>query len=490
MDKKIVLEFLNSIETYSKVLKIVEDECQNNDTHLGVYPKDYFIAGGSIANTIHHLFNLESSKKPIINDIDLFFFNHVNRSRWYYQTTENGSFIHEEINQVPNIDGYGRIWLGSNGEEIRMVSSERFGVINKVTIDVNLWQKEFVTTDYHIQLLNNFDLNCCMAGLDRVNNKIIFTDKFVEFLSTNKIEVTGIAHPLQTAVRMKKKSEELLTDTSGFSIEMSLLQHSFILHYSRAIGPEWIEKSKKYNSFLDQYFTVDERNHPIPVGVELFHYVPKNFTMVPYSDQFSFKTYKSLIGFWDNFVRVKSPEKSNKILTFYTQHRGLITNKPNTTFKDSFGMIRVGSAKVVNNVYDFIDCLGISPNYFDCDFSVDDLIEIDNFFKFVYENLFDLHTYIVGNVKDQLKFIEYFNKKFVGGDGLIKRDLLNKTISYSYTNSKYKIDLGSNDVNRKINTLNKLVNNRWLGNKGSNYYKFKFLKKKKTINLNDLDYWG
>ena len=84
------------------------------------------------------------------------------------------------------------------GESIRMSNSERFGIVNKVTIDVHLSQNtEFVSTDYYKQLIQNFDLNCCCVGIDRVNNKL-FTPKFVDFLCNNKIEVISVTYPLQT----------------------------------------------------------------------------------------------------------------------------------------------------------------------------------------------------------------------------------------------------------------------------------------------------
>jgi hypothetical protein len=105
-----------------------------------------------------------------------------------------GNFINNNItdNVGIHLDSYGRAWIGSNGEHIKMVSSERFGDINKVTINVySPNNNNFNEVDYYKELLGVFDLNCCMAGLDRINNKIIYTEQFIDFLFTHKIEVTN-----------------------------------------------------------------------------------------------------------------------------------------------------------------------------------------------------------------------------------------------------------------------------------------------------------
>jgi hypothetical protein len=139
MGKKEIVNFLNNKKTYKQVLDLIECLCQKDGVSLKDYPQEYFLAGGAVANTIYYLLNKDKIDDPIINDIDLFFFNHVNEQNWSHNNTEN--FIQEYINHVTTVDSYGRIWLGSHGEEIRMVSSERFGIVNKITINVNLWQK-------------------------------------------------------------------------------------------------------------------------------------------------------------------------------------------------------------------------------------------------------------------------------------------------------------------------------------------------------------
>lgn len=475
MDRKKIIKFLEKEETYNFVLNTIDSECQKNGTHLDAYPQEYFLAGGSVANTIHHLLN--KTEKPIINDIDLFYFDHRTDPSWGYLDSTN-SFITQIINPVTNVDGYGRVWRGSQGEEIRMTNSQRFGIINKVTISVHLYHKEFNVTDYYEELLNGFDLNCTPVGLDRVNRKIVYTDKFVDFLSSNQIEVIGILHPLQTAVRLYKKIKELNTDSSNFTTEMSLLQHSFLISDLKTIGPEWIEKSKLYRDFISIYF----KAHPYQESPEdLFYYTSTPFELKPYVDQFRFSSLNSLIGFWDIFVRNKEPQKLNKIITFYVQQRGLkIEDKKrfwdieNKTIRNCY----------INNKYmDFFEALSISPNYFNCDFETKDLVEVDNFFKFLQKGYMESNAFIVKNIKQQLDFIKFFEKKFVDSHGLIKMSSLSK-VFYRVFNHEERTEISSLEVEVKVQAINKLLNDLWLKPKNRFLVKHKF-KQKPFLNLND-----
>jgi hypothetical protein len=199
-----------------------------------------------------------------------------------------------------------------------MVNSERFDCINKVTINVNTNKNvtNFSESDYYLDLLKGFDLNCCMAGLDRVNKKIIYTKEFVEFLSFNKIEVTNTAQPLQTTIRLHKKCEELKTDTSNLDMEMGLIQHSFTSGGIKSIGPEWLEKTKLNRDLVLKYFdfNVTQNNRTN----NLYHYGSKDFELNRYFVFFykCFRTPNS-ITFWDIFVRRKNEKVFNSLINFY-----------------------------------------------------------------------------------------------------------------------------------------------------------------------------
>lgn len=478
MNKKEIIQFLEKEETYNQVLEIIENECHNNGTHLGAYPQDYFIAGGAVANTIHYLLNKENFNRPVINDVDLFFFNHIPDIIWYEYNAD--MILQENINNTVNTNGYGNSWVGSHGEEIRMVNSERFDIINKITINVHLWRKNFVVTDYYKQLLNNFDLNCTMVGLDRVNNKFVFDDEFVYFLETNKIEVRGINNPIQTAVRMYKKGIELKTNTVSFETEMSLLQHSFIMYGGRSIGPEWMLKVDNYGEFLRDYFMEDPKTKHGNTE-NLYHYTSKPFELKEYVNQFNFTNNKTLIFFWDVFVRVKCKETLGKLLTFYFNFKGLRKESETKTWSCDSVLLRTN--KPINRGgYDLMDIAPRVSNYFDCSYSVQDLIQIDEFFSYLGSFNLDPYLYITSNVKEQKEFIKFFNKYFIK-NGLIRTDFLMKVLRQSSLDDKKRTDIVSTNKEVKIKTFKVLLDNIWINKKSSSQLKHRFTKN----NLNYLD---
>ena len=482
MDRKKVIDFLESDETYNKVLDIISMECRENGTQIDEHPQEYFIAGGAISNTIHHILNPEINKKPVINDIDFFFFNR--RTELDFGLYNDDGFITQTLNPVVSMDDYGRTWLGSRGESIRMSNSERFGIVNKVTIDVHLSQSiEFVSTDYYKQLIQNFDLNCCCVGIDRVNNKIIYNKKFVDFLCSNKIEVISVTYPLQTAVRMLRKSKELQSDVTNFETEMSLLQHSFVLNREKTIGQEWFDKSKKYESFVAKYFLLSCNLRPALGG--LYTYTSKEFSLVQYFDQFHFKSENSLIGFWDLFVRKKDLKKLNELITFYVKNTSFKVGPSEEVYWAHSKTYR-GKIKTANINFDFIDSLGLVPDYFDSDFNAQDLKVIYEANKFLQEEFVDPKICLTSNIKSHLKFLSFFLSKFVDRHGNFKRELLWKCVGpVSHIN---RMGISSFDCDEKIKAFKKALNNTWFNLSDSFKFKHNFRRKNKFIDLNNLEF--
>ena len=490
MNRKEVIEFLDNRETYNKVLNIITDECHNNGVHLGDYSEQSYIAGGAVANTIHNLINKDkptyNNTKSIINDIDLFCFNRGEGLNWGLPIFDTQNFISQTINPTLNMDGYGRAWVGTNGESISMVSTDRFGIINKIGISVYLNPNcQFIIEDYYKQLLDNFDLNCCSAGIDRLNGKIIYNDKFVDFLVSNQIEVTMVSSPLQTSVRMLKKSKELSTNISNFETEMSLLQHTFVNDSYKYIGSEWWDKSKKHGSFLSNYFefTSSSSNEE-----NLFEYTSKDFELTKYFDQFKFRSESSLIGFWDLFVRKKNQDNLNKLITFYVQNTHF-SLAPKESITWSIVKKYRNKIRTANLNFDFIDTLGFAPEYFECEFSLEDLVNVSRFNKLLEENFIDPRICLTSNIKSHIKFLKFFKSKFIDEHGLIKMSLLNNVITKVEPSQRLK--LSTFNCDDKIKSFIKVINNLWFNMSDSYRYRHKFengFGKQYEINLNYIDF--
>jgi hypothetical protein len=487
MSREEIIKFLNNEETFNRVLGIINHESENRGCGVGDYPMHYFMAGGSIANTIYYLLNKSKFDAPVINDIDLFNFSHINSH--YMGFPEVNNFIFGNISEDTNIhlDSYGRAWVGSNGEHIRMVSSERFGDINKVTINVySPNNNNFNEVDYYKELLGVFDLNCCMAGLDRVNNKIIYTKEFVDFLLTDMIEVTNLSQPLQTTIRLHKKVGELKTDMTNIENEMGLIQHSFFISSHNSIGPEWFEKTKKYRELVLKYFTFNT-SHPNR-DQNIFNYSVKDFVVNNYFSFFHRSKYFSreqLIIFWDIFVRGKNKKVFNTLVDFYKNKSGeeifnasiMYSDRGNTYFNNPL-------------LTDFINILYYAPEYFDCDHTEEDINKISQYTEYVRSEMFvDPLIFLTGNIKDHIKMFEFIKKYFVGENGNFKMALFDKVIRRVAEVKQIRNNKGDKTFNyeEKIKKFKNALNNTWIKHyPNKNVLKHRF---KNKINYSlDLDF--
>jgi hypothetical protein len=141
-------------------------------------------------------------------------------------------------------------------------------------------------------------------------------------------------------------------------------------------------------------------------------------------------------------------------------------------------MVKPINNNFINLVYfDFIECLGITPNYFDCDFEISDLIEVNEFFKLLNESFLDASIFVVNNIKQQLEFIKFFNKRFINKHGHIKTGEISKLINSSSHSLKYRLEISSLNIETKIKTFKELVNNLWIKPKNGNNIKHSFHKK-------------
>jgi len=484
MNRKELIKFLNSEETYNKVLGIINHKLQVDGVGVDDYPMHYFMAGGSVANTIYYLLNKEKFQEPIINDIDLFSFNNIRGYDWNAMVDPN-LFINADLNMVAGVDAYNRMWVGPSGETMRMVSSERFGIVNKVSITVFKQSMEnFEETNYYKTLLTVFDLNCCMAGLDRINGNIVYTEDFLNFLESNMIEVMNVSQPIQTAIRLKNKTIQLGTNTSNFNDEIRLIKHSFIHKKICSIGPEWFKKVKDNKDFVLEHFDFNVKEVSVNDGI--FNYTVKNFEIEKYYKNLFIHSNNKLIAFWNLFVRKRNKQALETVLTFYNNIYSRVNGGRNiqdqeTLVYDPNLIPKIGGNQII--VFDFVSILSMSPTYLDCDFTVDDLERVYNFNEYIQQELFsEGDIFLAKNIKEHLQLIEYVKKTFIDSHGIFKKTLLMKLIFLSRMDEKN--NLAVLDYEKKVNIFKKLINGMWI--KSYYNYGYKSLLKHKFVKTNNL----
>ena len=281
-----IKNFLNSKDTYNKVLTILKEHDTKNDFD-SVGGSVNFIAGGSVSNI---LISMIHGGTPVINDIDIYkevkeaiqdpttgnpvTLKYANKHEWYPAT-----YVNEEGLEMVD-DSYGRIFVAENGAKMRVVRHLRKNIFNVI---------EFLYEDYRNPInklnktretvvLEGFDLNCCKAGIDVKTESIVYTREFLEFLETKQLKITSPSAPIQSAIRLYKKMQDL-NCFCDVEHEMRFLtvasKHIQSGQMAKYIGPETYVKYEKIKDFIDKYFKLREPkdSNEIPHSLKEKYYI-------------------------------------------------------------------------------------------------------------------------------------------------------------------------------------------------------------------------
>lgn len=486
MDKKEIINFIEDKKTYDKVLGILKSLDTSENKNFDSEVED-LIAGGSVANTIYHLLYKERSPKPIINDIDLFSME-VNDDIFFWNHTDEHFLSGEGIGNETNVDGYGKIWVGKYGNTLSMVSTSRNGLLNRINLYVTTQSKVFNPVDYYEDVISVFDLSNCQVALDRVNQKIIYTERFVEFLLTHKIEITNLNQPLQTAFRLNKKVLELGCVETNVESEINLLQHSSLIFgsHNTNIGPIWQKKIKDNKEFFLNIFRFKKNGAFYGPNEESFIYLFKTFELRHnFNNLRRFTNHSSLMAYWDIFVRGKNPKVKSKLEGYIPK---LSSNQYSKTIMSSnYKPLKTNISLLAESVefHDFIfDYLGTSPNYLDGDIE-NEFDKLSYVKKIISETqqFLDFRFTLVDTLDDHVKFLNYFEGKFCK-NGQWRSNDIRKLVLMRHNKSS----LTSNSYIEKLTDLKNCINNllvRFTGRK----MRHNFIKKK--IGTTDFEdtYW-
>lgn len=163
-----------------------------------ILPKKGLLAGGSVSNLI---FSFTHNHPPIVNDIDIFTLTQSkNRSSYEYNSIMESFYI--AFNSREKI---------LNNISLAPMDSKVFSMKRE---------------DQYKLILNNFDLNCCQAGIDLETRELFTTHHFDNFLLTKNIYTVNFGSPGLTAFRLLSKVEDL-NCTSNIDEQILLLSQPF-----------------------------------------------------------------------------------------------------------------------------------------------------------------------------------------------------------------------------------------------------------------------
>jgi hypothetical protein len=256
-------------------------------------PLHGFVAGGAIANIV---WELVSGNKAVVNDIDIFVFDGIEKEldinkKTLFNYQEKETKYYEDYNGM-NFNNYTKDFYS-------IVESERDDMFNTIKYKSN-------TSDPSL-IIKSFDINATRIGYDIDNDKIYWTSEFEDFLKTGELKVSNLMTPSHTAVRIAKKSKDL--NAKLYEFEFKLLQYAlsytFIDRIKLRFRDRYLEMCKEQKDILSKYFQMsrDLEAEEFVFGktgekVELYYLVArdvqKQVTEVPLTDDFEKIVYSNL----------------------------------------------------------------------------------------------------------------------------------------------------------------------------------------------------
>ena len=350
-------------------------------------PLHGFVAGGAIANIV---WELVSGNKAVVNDIDIFVFDGIekeldNNKKTLFNYQEKETKYYEDYNGM-NFNNYTKDFYS-------IVESERDDMFNIIKYTSN-------TSDPSL-IIKSFDINATRIGYDIDNDKIYWTSEFEDFLKTGELKVSNLMTPSHTAVRIAKKSKEL--NAKLYDFEFKLLQYAlsyrFIDRIKLRFKERYLDMCRDNKDLLSPYFQISRDKEAeeyvfTKVGekVELYYLVArdvkKEVTEVLLTDDFEKTVYGNLPQIFedDNIYRIF---KSTDFL-FYMRN----IYKSNEYLKN-----------VWSKLYYFFN----DVHYIDREISLEDLDLLTRFSKYAPGSIENLRGL---KISEQIEVIKMFLDKF------------------------------------------------------------------------------
>jgi hypothetical protein len=360
--------------------KSLEQIKQNYDN----FPKEGFLAGGSLANLI---WEYVSGNKAVINDIDIFKFDGTIEKDIVYNgstSTRDGDKLFYNQSEKKFFQDYTGFCQTIHSKEFYLISgAHNDGIYNYISYKG--------TTDNIDLILQSFDLNCTQIGYDIKNDKFYWTESFEEFLQTGELKFTNLNSPHHSAIRILKKRDELSAklDPEEFKLCVYTIVRNLNGITRRYFTEKYAKIFLKYKSELENWFVL-RRDDMIPELIKKKKNVDlKIFTLEPnsYIDRESiFPDLSNISGIWrvEDFLIFKRHIEKSQQATIVWQKVNYLFSKlgpkyldevPNLEDLELLYRVTYNTANIINNIENLtisqqIELIRKLLNKFDSDISV------------------------------------------------------------------------------------------------------------------------
>jgi hypothetical protein len=346
-------------------------------SQLPELPNEGVVAGGAVASIVY---SAVTGLKSEYGDIDVF--RLVKQGSFdYYRTTKD----------VKNL----------------YYQDKGFAITNVSTVDNINYIDVYSTNSKLTNIIDTFDINCCMIGIDLATKQLIYRPEFATFLVTRQIEVVNFNNSKSTLFRLLKKKRQYPDAYLDVDKIVGYIAHINYDHRNLKV-PSFITNDDL--NLISNYFKLDGINQ-----FRSFRPIDELDEVQPHDKHWNI-VFQRLYG---NGVKKYQKEQWLELLKYYTLCNACITNDTYfLTLPKGWKIQLARLGKFTNEHYAIVR--------FFAKFNLDKQIEL---FKFI-NDLVDVEgNWIIGIIEN-----------FHANNELVTLDELKHLITKTIAESKVKLN--------------------------------------------------
>ena len=207
--------------------------------------------------------------------------------------------------------------FGSRDVDVKSLyyQDKNFKIFNTSTVDNINYVDIYSISSNLTNVIDTFDINCCMIGIDLATKQLIYRPEFAAFLNTRQIEVINFNNSKSTLFRLLKKKRQY--PDAYLDVDKIV---GYIAHINKSDNLRWRIPSYITNddlNLISNYFKFDTFNEFIG-----YYIIPELHLIVLY-DKNNNTVFQRLYG---NGVKKHQKEQWLELLKYYMLSNACITN--------------------------------------------------------------------------------------------------------------------------------------------------------------------
>jgi hypothetical protein len=207
--------------------------------------------------------------------------------------------------------------FGSRDVDVKSLyyQDKNFKIFNTSTVDNINYVDIYSINSKLTNVIDTFDINCCMIGIDLATKQLMYRPEFAAFLVTRQIEVVNFNNSKSTLFRLLKKKRQY--PDAYLDVDKIV---GYIAHINKSDNLRWRIPSYITNddlNLISNYFKFDTFNQFIG-----YYIIPELHLIVLY-DKNNNTVFQRLYG---NGVKKHQKEQWLELLKYYKLSNACITN--------------------------------------------------------------------------------------------------------------------------------------------------------------------